>query len=112
MTWTKNTAFKSAPDLTCLRFATVENMEHLLYICENYSAKIWALLGKALTLALPHHSVDYIPAIMLTPLNIVYNKPHPSILHLQDSKTWKVIILLIQEIKRDIIYQHAQLKNF
>jgi hypothetical protein len=87
-------------------------MEHLLYICENYAAKIWALLGRGLTLALSHHSGDYIQAITLTTLEIVYNKPHPStLLHLQDSKTRKVIILLLQEIKRDIIYRHAALKT-
>ncbi len=53
----------------------------------------------------------YIPAFALTLMEIGHNKPHPSILlHLQDTKTRKVIILLIQEIKRDIIYLHTQLK--
>ncbi len=93
MTWTQNKVFKSglSPDLTCLRCATVETMEHLLYICENYAAKTWALSGRALTLALSHHSGDYIPAITLTPLKIVYNKSHPSILlHIQDSRLGKL----------------------
>ncbi len=47
-----------------------------------------------------------------TPLEIVYNKPQPSILpHLQDRNTWKIIILFLQEVKWDIIYRYAQLKN-
>jgi hypothetical protein len=41
-------------------------MEHLLYCCEHYSAKVWDLTGKSLTLALSHHSGEYIPAVVLT----------------------------------------------
>jgi hypothetical protein len=34
----------------------------------------------------------------------VFNKPHPSILlHLQESNTWKVVIFLPEEVKRDIL---------
>jgi hypothetical protein len=90
----------------------LETMEHLLYCCEHYSAKVWDLTGKSLTLALSHHSGEYIPAVVLTPLEIVFNKPHPSILLLvQDATTRKVLILLFQEIKRDIIYRRAQLQE-
>jgi hypothetical protein len=85
-------------------------MEHLLYGCENYSAKIWALAGQVLTLSLSRHSGDFIPRIVLTPLEIVFNKPHPSILlHVPDGTTRKVPILFLQEIKRDIIFRRAQL---
>jgi hypothetical protein len=87
-------------------------MEHLLYCCEHYSAKVWELLGRSLTLALSHHSGEYIPAVVLTPLEIIFNKPHPSILlHISDNTTRKVLILLLQEIKRDIIYRRAQLQE-
>jgi hypothetical protein len=75
-------------------------MEHLLYCCEHYSAKVWDLTGKSLTLALSHHSGEYIPAVVLTPLEIV-----------PDATTRKVLILLFQEIKRDIIYRRAQLQE-
>jgi hypothetical protein len=112
--WTQNNAFKSgrAPDALCYRCEEVETMEHLLYCCEHYSAKIWALAGKSLTLALSHHSGEYIPAVVLTPPEIVFNKPHPSILlHIPDATTHKVLILLLQEIKRDIIYRRAQLQE-
>jgi hypothetical protein len=76
----------------------VETMEHLLYGCENYSAKIWALAGRVLTLSLSRHSGDFIPRIDLTPLEIVFNKPHPSILlHVPDGSTRKVLILFLNK---------------
>ncbi len=112
--WTQNKAFKSgrAPDARCYRCEEIETMEHLLYCCEHYSAKIWDLAGKSLTLALSHHSGEYIPMVVLTPLEIVFNKLHPSILlHIPDATTRKVLILLLQEIKRDIVYRRAQLQE-
>jgi hypothetical protein len=33
-------------------------MEHLLYGCENYSAKIWALAGRVLTLSLSRDTLE------------------------------------------------------
>jgi hypothetical protein len=112
--WTQNKAFKSgrATDAKCFRCDNIETMEHLLYCCEHYSAKVWDLTGKSLTLALSHHSGEYIPAVVLTPLEIIFNKPHPSILlHVPDATTRKVLILLFQEIKRDIIYRRSQLQE-
>jgi hypothetical protein len=112
--WTQNKAFKSgrATDARCYRCEEIETMEHLLYCCEHYSAKIWDLAGKSLTLALSHYSGEYIPAVVLTPLEIIFNKPHPSILlHIPDATTRKVLILLLQEIKRDIVYRRAQLQE-
>jgi hypothetical protein len=76
--WTQNKAFKSGL-IACLRWDAPETMEHLLYICEHNSAKIWALLDRALTLSLSRHTGEYIPAIVLMPLEIVFNKPHPSL---------------------------------
>jgi hypothetical protein len=75
--WTRNQAFKSGltPDPTCLRCDAPETMEYLLYIWEHYSAKIWAQLGRALTLLLSQHMGEYTPAIILTLLEIVLNKP-------------------------------------
>ncbi len=63
-----------------------------------------------LTLAVSRHSRDFIPRIELTPLEIVLNKPHPSILlHVPDGTTRKVLILFLKEINRDIIFRRAQL---
>ncbi len=112
--WTQNKAFKSGrvPDALCYRCEEVETMEHLLYSCEHYSAKIWDLAGKALTLAISHHSGDYVPTLVITPLEIIFNKPHPLILlHITDTTTRKVLILLLQEIKRDIVFRRAQLQE-
>jgi hypothetical protein len=50
--------------------------------------------------------------MVLIPLEIVFNKPHPLILlHITDATTWKALILFLQEIKRDIIYRQAQLQE-
>jgi hypothetical protein len=65
-----------------------------------------------MTLAISRHTGDYIPNMVLTPLEIVFNKPHLSILlRITDATTRKVLILYLQEIKRDIIYRHAQLQE-
>jgi hypothetical protein len=52
-------------------------MEHLLYGCENYSAKIWELAGKSMTLAISRHTGDYILNMVLTPLELVFNNLTP-----------------------------------
>jgi hypothetical protein len=112
--WTQNKVFKSgmAADATCFRCDETETMEHLLYGCENYSAKIWALAGRVLMLAISRHSGDFIPRIKLTLLGIIFNKPHPSILlHVPDGTTSKALILFLQEVKRDIIFRRAQLSE-
>ncbi len=65
-----------------------------------------------MTLAISRHARDYIPNMVLTPLEIVFNKPHSSIfLHIMDATTRKVLILYLQEIKRDIIYRRVQLQE-
>ncbi len=65
-----------------------------------------------MTLAISRLTGDYIPNIVLTPLEIIFNKPHPSILlHITDATTRKVLILYLQEIKGDIIYWQAQLQE-
>jgi hypothetical protein len=52
------------------------------------------------------------PNMVLTPLEIVFNKPHPLILlHITDATTQKVLIQFLQEIKWDIVYRHAQLQE-
>jgi hypothetical protein len=52
------------------------------------------------------HSGNEIPMIQFTPLEIIYNKIHPSIkLHLKEKPTQLMTIHLVQEIKQDIIYR-------
>ncbi len=69
------------PDPRCLWCEEVETMEHPLYGCENYSAKSWYLLGRSMTLVISRRTEEYIPSIVLTPIETVFNKHHhPSIL--------------------------------
>jgi hypothetical protein len=52
------------------------------------------------------------PNLVFALLEIVFNKPHPSILlQIKDATTWKVLILLLQETKPDITFRHAQLQT-
>jgi hypothetical protein len=47
-----------------------------------------------------------IPTIKFSPLEIIYNKIHPSIkLHLKEKPMQLMTIHIVQEIKRDIIYK-------
>jgi hypothetical protein len=65
-----------------------------------------------MSLAISQYTEDYISNLVLTPLEIVFNKPHPSILlHIKDATTQQVLILLFQETKHDIIFRHAQLQT-
>ena len=65
-------------------------------------------IGHSLTAALTTHSGTEIPTIQFTPLEIIYNKIHPSIkLHLKEKSTQLMTIHLVQEIKRDIIYRRT-----
>ncbi len=59
--WTQNKACKlgRAPDALCFRCEEIETMEHLLYGCGHYPAKIWELVGKSMTLAISQHFGDY-----------------------------------------------------
>ncbi len=107
-TWTNNKAYKSGtrdtPD--CDYCGQVETIEHLIHNCEDYSAALWEELGHSLTSALTAHSGNEIPTIQLTSLEIIYNKIHPSLkLHLQEKSVQLILVHLVQEIKRDIIYR-------
>ena len=45
-----------------------------------------------------------------TPKEIIFNRPHPSILlHISDKPSRNAILHLIQEIKRDIIYRRMNM---
>ncbi len=45
-----------------------------------------------------------------TQLNIIYNVPHPSILiHIRDKLSRNTLLMLTQEIKRDIIFRRMNL---
>ncbi len=85
-------------------------MEHLLYLCPNYAGKIWAEFGHLLTQTITQFSNRYTAWIELTPKEIIFNKPHLAILlRISDTLVRHSILVLIQEIKRDIIFRRMQL---
>ncbi len=92
-----------------IRLTTTTSRLRLLLSGTLLTQQYVVMLG-VLTLSVSRHSGDFIPRIELTPLEIVFNKPHPSILlHVPEGTTRKVLILFLQEIKRDIIFRRAQL---
>ena len=110
--WTKNKAFKSKlrdnPD--CDWCGAPETMEHLLYGCPNHTVLLWAEISALLTDTISIEIGQAIARIQLTPREIIYNAPHPSLLlHMSDGKLRELILLLIQEIKRDIIYRRMNI---
>jgi hypothetical protein len=112
-TWTNNKAHKSRirDNSDCDYCGQFETIEHLVHNCEDYSAALWEELGHGLTSALVAHSGNEIPTILLTPLEIIYNKIHPSIkLHLKEKPVQLMLVHLVQEIKRNIIYRRTPMQ--
>jgi hypothetical protein len=110
--WTNNKAYKSRMrlDPNCERCGKVETMEHLLCECENYSEPLWNKLADSLTQLFRVISQDDVPRVDLGQTNIIYNIPHPSIIrHVRDKESRIVLLLLVQEIKRDIVYRRMNL---
>jgi hypothetical protein len=67
-------------------------------------------LAESLTSLLNDISTDDVPRIELGQTNIIFNIPHPSLmLHVHDKSSRNAILLLIQEVKRDIIYRRMNL---
>ncbi len=85
-------------------------MEHLLCECEHYSELLWDRLSSILTELFNRTSTDQVSWVELGQTNIIYNIPHPSILlHIPDKITRNTLLLLVQEVKRDIIYRRMNL---
>jgi hypothetical protein len=110
--WTKNNSFKSGLSASpqCHRCEEIETMEHLLYLCPNYAEKLWEEFGLVLTQTIAQFTNEYTARIELTPKEIIYNKPHPVIfLRISDKLVQYSILVVIQEIKRNIIFRRMQL---
>jgi hypothetical protein len=81
-------------------------MEHILYECPHYSTKLWEEVSAILTTLASETTGKQVARICLTPREIIYNVPHPSIaLHFKDTQSIKSLIHYIQETKRDILYR-------
>ena len=94
--WTNNKAYKShmAPSPECDQCMATETMEH-------YSAPLWAEYRVALTGGLQETTGQAVAQIQLTPRDIVFNTPHPSILlHTDSVQTRQALCFLVHEIKR------------
>ncbi len=110
--WTNNKAFKSRmrPDPNCDRCGKTETMEHLLCECENYSEPLWSKLADSWTRLFNASSLEPVPRVELGQTNMIYNIPHPSLLlHVHDQASRNALLLLIQEVKRDIVYRRMNL---
>jgi hypothetical protein len=105
--WTNNKAFKSRKRLKpgCERCGRTETMEHFLCECEYYSKSFgtgWVRFWRSYS--------TQVPRVDPGPTNIIYNIPHPStLLHISDRTMWNTQLLLIQKVKRDIIYRRMDL---
>jgi hypothetical protein len=85
-------------------------MEHLLCECEYYSEPLWSKLAESLTMLFNDISPDRVSRVELGQANIIFNIPHPSLLlHVHDRTSKNAILLLIQELKRDIIFRKMNL---
>jgi hypothetical protein len=85
-------------------------MEHLLCECENYSELLWNKLSETWTRLFNDISQEEVPRVYLGQTNVIYNIPHPSLLlHVHDQPTRNALLLLVQEVKRDIIYRRMNL---
>jgi hypothetical protein len=98
------------PDPNCDRCGKTETMEHLLCVCENYLEPLWSKLAESWTRLFNNISQEEVPRVDLGKTNGIYNIPHPSLLlHVHDQPTRNALLLLIQEVKRDIIYRRMNL---
>jgi hypothetical protein len=112
--WTNNKAFKSKMrnDPNCERCGLTETMEHALCECLHYAQPLWIRLGEVITRYLNSTSREYVPRVEYTQLNIIYNVPHPSILiHIHDKLSRNTLLVLMQEMKRDIIFPRMSLPS-
>jgi hypothetical protein len=111
--WTNNKAHKSGlrEDSDCDYCGEEETMEHLLHGCENYSIKVWEEASRVITALCTQQAGQEVARIQLTPKEIIYNIPHPSfLLFLKEDKPRKALLLLIQEIKRNIVYRRMNIR--
>lgn len=112
--WTNKKAFQSGimQDPACQYCGEDETMEHLLYNCENHTIPLWEQTSVILTNLCTLQHGQQVARIQLTPKEIVYNKPHPSLLlFILDDLSRKTILLFIQELKRAILHRRMNFRE-
>ena len=89
-----------------LYICEVETIEHLIYDCPHYSSLMWNTVSSLLTDTCGSIKGEPVARVMLTPKEIVFNKPHPSLhLHIKDKEICQALIIFIQELKRNLVYR-------
>jgi hypothetical protein len=69
-----------------------------------------SLIRDSWTRLLNASSLEPVPRVELGQTNMIYNISHPSLLlHVHDQASRNALLLLIQEVKRDIIYRRMNL---
>jgi hypothetical protein len=97
-------------DPNCERCGLPETMEHTLCECLHYAELLWVRLGDVITKYLNSISTEYVPKVEYSQLNVIYNVPHPSlVIHISDKLSRNTLLILTQEIKRDIIHLRLNL---
>jgi hypothetical protein len=92
-------------DPDCERYGATETMEHVLCECLHYSQLLWIQLREITTRHLNSISPEHVPRVEYSQLNMIYNVPHPSpLFHIRDKLSQNTLLILTQEIKRDIIF--------
>ena len=95
----------------CQLCGDIETMEHLIYLCPHYAEPLWQELSDSLTTLFEHISGSPVARVHITPKEIIYNKPHPSvILYLHDETARCTILQLMQEMKRDVLYRRMNIR--
>jgi hypothetical protein len=100
--WTNKKAYKLGrrDNPNCDNCNQTETIESLIYGCKEYSADLWIELGQSLTHVIIAHTGKAIPTIQFIPLEIIYNKTHPSVkLHIKEKPIQSIVAHLMQEIK-------------
>ena len=70
-------------------------------------APLWAQLGKGISQAIGSLTQNHIPRIDFLPVHITFNKIHPTIaVNIADKEMRQVMIMLVQETKREIYYRN------
>jgi len=102
--WTNNKAYKSGlrENDQCRFCGETESMEHMYYLCQNYSNLQWELFASAVTVVVKKVNPSA-SNIYITFRNIVFNTPINNFYHYVKDKEVNILMgMLVHEIRRKI----------